>query len=243
MVSNRFWKGIIIPSLRRVREVLVMLKRIKDRLFPIFCVDCGEEGIFCCKDCLDKIKKNEIIEIDFILKKQERAIYLDNLIALFDYKKNQEVQELIHLFKYEYCEELGDLWQELYGSLLKFEFNYDFIIPVPLHAKRKRERGFNQSEILASSLWQEFKTRGFKINLDIVNLKRVRYTSQQIHLGGREREKNLKDAFKWAGDSLKGKSILLIDDVYTTGTTLNESARVLKNVGAVRVDCLVLAKD
>jgi len=220
-----------------------MLKNIKDILFPIFCVDCGKEGSFCCKDCLDKIKKNELIEIDFRLKKQERAIYLDNLIALFDYKKNQEVQELIHLFKYEYCEELGDLWQELYRSLLKFDFEYDLIIPVPLHKKRQRERGFNQSEILADKLLKEFKMREFKTNLNILDLKRVRYTSQQIHLGGKEREKNLKDAFKWVGDSLKGKSILLIDDVYTTGTTLNESSKILKNRGASRVDCLVLAKD
>jgi len=225
------------------REVLIMLKIIKDTLFPIFCVDCGKEGTFCCKDCLGKIKKNELVEIDFRLKKQERAIYLDKLIALFDYKKNLEIQELIHLFKYEYCEELGDLWQDLYGSLLKFDFEYDLIIPIPLHKKRKRERGFNQSEILANKLLEEFKMRRYKTELNIVDLKRIRYTSQQIHLGGKEREKNLKNAFKWVGDSLLSKSILLIDDVYTTGTTLNESAKILKNRGATRVDCLVIAKD
>lgn len=220
-----------------------VIRKMKDTLFPIFCVGCNVEGTFCCRECLNKFKANKIIEIDFETNKQERAVYLDKLTALFNYKKYEDIQELIHLFKYEYCEELSSVWQELYQNLFDFKFDYDLIIPVPLHSRRKRERGFNQSEVLSLALLDGFKKRGSRTGINIKDLKRTRYTSQQIHLSGKDREKNLKDVFVWVGDSLEEKTILLIDDVYTTGATLNESAKVLKNRGSKRVDCLVLAKD
>ena len=220
-----------------------VIKIVKDILFPIFCVDCGVEGSFCCDDCLANFKQNKIIKIDFRLKKQVRAVYLDNLTALFDYKKNLYIQKLIHLFKYEYCEEVGDIWQNFYKMFLDFNTHYDFIIPVPLHQRRLKERGFNQSEVLANKLYEEFCIYNSKVILNTRDLKRIRYTTQQIHLGGEKRAENLQNAFAWSGGDLIGKKILLVDDVYTTGATLNESAKVLKNVGACQVDCLVLAKD
>jgi ComF family protein len=109
------------------------------------------------------------------------------------------------------------------------------IIPVPLHARRKRERGFNQSEIIAEIISEKL---GLTINQ---NLRRVIYTAQQAKLSGDERRKNLQGAFVWSGGQAPEK-VLLVDDVFTTGATMQECAKVLKNCGVKTVSCLVLAR-
>lgn len=111
-------------------------------------------------------------------------------------------------------------------------------IPVPLHPKRLRERGFNQSLLLARQV-----AKALKLELDYLSLRRVRHTSPQMALGMKERHENVKEAFEVAGrKTFKDRAILLIDDVATTGTTLNECAKALTAAGASEVFCLTLAK-
>ena len=115
---------------------------------------------------------------------------------------------------------------------------YDVIIPVPLHKKRLKERYFNQALLLvdkASYLNQ--------IKVDKYSLKRIKYTTPQVFLKGKERVKNVKGAFRVKNAyNIKDKTVLLVDDIYTTGATVNECSNVLRKAGALDVDVLTLAK-
>ena len=110
-------------------------------------------------------------------------------------------------------------------------------MPVPLHPRRLRQRGFNQSLVLArkaAGVW------GKKVSAE--SLKRLRWTTPQTDLSEKQRRKNVKGAFSCREETVRGKKILLIDDVYTSGSTVNECARVLKSQGALKVAVLTLAR-
>ncbi len=126
------------------------------------------------------------------------------------------------------------------GQLYKKEFfihfmkvplswEFDYVVPIPLHPKRMRERGYNQSEVLAKELCRLY---GFHLGLDFV--ERKRYTPKQANLGAADRRKSVKGAFI-ASSKSKDKSFLLVDDVRTTGGTLSECALALKKKGASHV--------
>jgi ComF family protein len=113
----------------------------------------------------------------------------------------------------------------------------DVMVPVPLHSTRRRERGFNQSEELARQL---AKYNGAEVLTEA--LQRVRPTPSQTRLNRKDRAQNIAGAFAQGAASVQGRRCLLIDDVYTTGATLNECARVLVQAGAVSVSCLAFAR-
>jgi ComF family protein len=117
-------------------------------------------------------------------------------------------------------------------------FQPEIIIPVPLHRQRLRKRGFNQALLLARAFYPE--------QLDLIDFKtleRHRYTEPQTSLSGKARRGNLKNAFRvTAGEKVTGKRVMLVDDVFTTGTTVNECAKVLKKAGAGEVQVLTLAR-
>lgn len=110
---------------------------------------------------------------------------------------------------------------------------YDFILPVPLSFKRLQERGYNQSLLI---LWGYL---GIKKPLNI--LQRIKHSRPQSELSGKERLENVKGAFK-AKKDFQNKSVLLLDDVMTTGVTLREASKELKKAGAQKVDLLVFAR-
>jgi len=152
------------------------------------------------------------------------------------------MRELIHKFKYAkekvLLDELADLlikrWLKTNSSLPPI----DLIIPAPLYHKKLKERGFNQSELLAERL---HKTLG--IPLELNNLIKIKLTPDQASLDSSARKKNLIDAFQVTNpQDIDGKNILLIDDVLTTGATASEIARTLKKNGAKDVYVLVLAR-
>ena len=151
------------------------------------------------------------------------------------------VMDAIHQFKYGsksgLSKFLGPLLARFAGKI--FQPSPDLLtMPVPLHPKRLRERGFNQSLLLARHVALQLGT-----TLDFLSLRRIRYTSPQTGLGKEERRKNVRNAFKLVHeDVVKGKTILLVDDVATTGNTLNECARTLKRSGSRDVFCLVFAR-
>jgi ComF family protein len=151
------------------------------------------------------------------------------------------VMAAIHQFKYagksHMAKSLGPILGEFAAKWLHSREGI-LTMPIPLHPKRLRERGFNQSLLLARHVGRELYTE-----LDFLSLRRVRYTKPQTGLGKEERRKNVRRAFELRGaQSVKGKTILLVDDVATTGNTLNECAKVLKRAGAEKVLCLVLAR-
>ena len=111
------------------------------------------------------------------------------------------------------------------------------LVPVPLHARRLRERGYNQSHLLAAALAERVS-----LPVDDSMLVRTRYTLPQVGLSAQERQENVRDAFACVSDSPAGKLVVLIDDVYTTGATLNACALALRDRGAWTVSALTLAR-
>jgi competence protein ComFC len=151
------------------------------------------------------------------------------------------IKEMLHYFKYNHKTNLGGT---LAGLMLDFIMEYrlpvgscDYIVPIPLSSARLREREFNQAHILASAL-----SGHLKLKLLGNNLERVRNTKSQADLDSIARWKNIRGAFKLKAPNLvKDKTILLIDDVLTTGATASEAAGALKNAGAGGVYVLTLA--
>lgn len=151
------------------------------------------------------------------------------------------LMEAIQRFKYNSETQLISPLGTLFSSFARewIPNPKDFLtIPVPLHRRRLRERGFNQSLSLAKVLASELGTP-----LDYLTLVRKRYTRSQTGLGKEERRKNVKDAFSVIYPNIiEDENIVLVDDVFTTGYTLNECARTLKRSGAITVICLTLAR-
>ncbi|MCX7735564.1 MAG: phosphoribosyltransferase family protein [Candidatus Kapabacteria bacterium] len=165
---------------------------------------------------------------------------ISNAIALFKVAQNSDYMKIIHSIKYYGFRRVGfQLGCEL-GKLIKNQLDesYDYIVPVPIHSARFRERGFNQAEILAKGIAQI-------LNVNVHNklIKRVRYTTTQTLLSGEERKTNVMNVFSGYNKNTKlnNEQILVVDDVLTTGSTINECAKTLLNIGARRVDIASLA--
>ena len=150
------------------------------------------------------------------------------------------LQGAIHRWKYEGKTHLTPFFAEWMAEGLNRYWerhSLDLLIPVPLHPRRLRERGFNQALLLAEEL-----RRRTGIPILKTTLKKKKPTLPQVNLTGVEREKGLKGAFYVTGrEELSEKRVLLIDDVYTTGATVNECSKELLKGGAERVDVLTLA--
>ncbi|HEX9911635.1 MAG TPA: ComF family protein [candidate division Zixibacteria bacterium] len=155
---------------------------------------------------------------------------MNRSLGLFD----PDYQTLLHHFKYKRKISLGKELGKRLGELLiqdKFLKDYDYLLPVPLHRSKERERGYNQSKILA----EEISELTFLPLLDKV-LMRKKNTRDQTNLNAEERERNVRGAFIVRDKLvLKGKRIILVDDVMTTGATLKECSRVLKEAGVKEV--------
>jgi ComF family protein len=147
----------------------------------------------------------------------------------------------IHEFKYgaksSFAKPLGLLLSSFARTWLETDKNL-LLMPVPLHPRRLRERGFNQSLLLAREV-----AKDLKVDLDFLSLQRIKYTKPQTELGSEERARNVRRAFQVSRrETVKKRSIVLVDDVATTGSTLNECARALKKAGCREVFCLTLAR-
>lgn len=155
------------------------------------------------------------------------------------------LRELIHLLKYEQVRPaatvLGRMLAEAIGDLpLSFMRGSIVTIPVPLYAKKARQRGFNQAELIARSGLKLLRS-GFELNVGA--LERCRETRSQIGLSRHQRRENMRGAFVVsAPDEIRGREVLLVDDVMTTGTTVSECARVLRRAGASKVYVATVAR-
>ncbi len=165
---------------------------------------------------------------------------ISNAIALFRVSHNSDYMKIIHSIKYYGFRKIGiQLGLEL-GKLIKNQFNqsYDLIVPVPIHSARLRERGFNQAEYIAKGISPML---GIKVHTKLI--KRFKYTTTQTILSAEERRSNVQNVFKGYNENTKlsDEIILLVDDVLTTGSTINECAKTLLNLGARRIDVATLA--
>lgn len=153
--------------------------------------------------------------------------------ALFSYAF--PVDALLQHYKYNNALYLSQTFGQLLAQKI-IDFDIDTIVPMPLHSIRLKERGFNQSLEIAKLV-----ARQFSMHVDIVSCQRVKNTPPQASLILKERTKNMKGAFECSAD-FTGKHIALIDDVMTTGASLDELAKTLKRAGAAKVSCYVLAR-
>src|SRR5438094_1567453 len=190
------------------------------RILPPFCHKCSEpfEGAitsaFTCANCA------------------HRTIHFDAAVAA--YRGRGIVREIIHEFKYGRQIHLRHLVARWLHAALDDErlrgSQFAIMVPVPLHATRLRERGFNQASLLAALLSAQTSISSKPV------LERIRYTTTQTALDRSERMENLHNAFRLRKNAdVRGLRVLLIDDVLTTGSTLSECARVLKRAGALSV--------
>jgi competence protein ComFC len=229
--------------------------RLLDLLFPIECISCGREDVWLCHDCLLKLPLGKNSECFFCGKANPLGFtcpgcavehHLDGVFVCADYS-NQVVSELIKKLKYSFARELGEVLGEIAEHyfkkiaaeerLKKINLSKFIITPIPLHKKRYNWRGFNQAEIIARQLAD-------KLSLEYEDLLvRVKNNPPQARLGGAERKNNITNCFAAADKNLiSGKKIILIDDVATTGSTLDEAAGILMSAGADKVWGLVIGK-
>jgi ComF family protein len=150
------------------------------------------------------------------------------------------LRELIHLLKYEKVRPaanvLGRMLAEIIAELEPaFGEAPVLVVPVPLHASVKRQRGFNQSELIArAAVKQSYVSNHLELDSDL--LERRRITQSQIGLSRHQRRENIRGAFTVSKpEKIAGREVLLIDDVFTTGTTVSECARILRRAGASKV--------
>lgn len=207
---------------------------ILDILFPEFCLICGREGSYLCRDCQS-------------LTPISSEIYqgTKNLAGLYWAAPygNFVVKKAINQFKYPpYIRELAKPLSFLIISHLLSAGNLDFsnfiLVPVPLHKKKLKKRGFNQAEELAKELSKFL--RAPVLNDVLVKIKK---TPAQAELKKEQREENIKGAFFCREPGLlQGRKILLVDDVFTTGSTMEEIARLLREAGAKQVWGAVVAR-
>ena len=191
-----------------------------------------------CTLCSEPFKSK--VEEDHLCEKclRKRPSY-DELRAPYLYE--EKIMNSIQLIKYSGKSYIVKSLGPLLGAFAKNWINDTkdtIIMPVPLHRKKLRQRGFNQSVLFVKAI-----SPVLEIEADFFTLIRTRYTESQTGLSLEQRRKNVKGAFDIRGNSdIRGKSVILVDDVATTGNTMNECARVLKKAGAEKVLGLTLAR-
>src|SRR6266446_5600425 len=225
-------------------------------LYPPVCTICGgnvRAGDYLCDQCEAKVVR---IVAPFCQKCSEpfegsitseftcancahRTIYFDAAVSA--YRGRGIVRQIIHEFKYGRQIHLRHLVARWLHAALDDErlrgSHFDVIVPVPLHPARQRERGFNQASLLAELISAQTSIPVKPL------LERIRYTTTQTALDRSERMENLHNAFRLRKNAdVRGLGMLLVDDVLTTGSTLNECARVLKHAGAFSVHATTAAR-
>lgn len=224
----------------------VWLRRGLDLFFPPRCVACSRIGTWLCDDCLASIEPvpepicprcgRSVLAQGLCGLCQRHPVQLKRIrsVGIHDGALRQAIHHLKYLRRREVADTLGRMlssyWQDA-------DLPADLVVPVPLHPSRQKERGYNQAGLLASVFADTAQ-----LPLDEAHLIRIRATPPQVGLGIKERKLNVKDAFCWTSAALEGISVLLIDDVCTTGATLEACATALQRGGAQSVSALTLAR-
>lgn len=217
-----------------------LLETVLDFIFPPTCGFCNKIGEgYLCKNC-----KRNIIHSDIYLNQldlyQDNHAFIDELFYLFSY--TGIIREKILQYKFEDKAYLANSIYEffmnnekLYGFLKK----YDIIIPIPISSLRKRERGYNQSELLSRKI-----SAMVDIPMETQVLKKEKHNQPQSSLTKQQRKENVKNVYKVQNElKISNKNVLLLDDVYTTGATMSECAKILKGAGCQSVGALTIARD
>ena len=234
-----------------------ILTAICDLIYPRECQCCGamvkgEQGLICweCRATFDVITDPFCSvcgdPVDGRVENVYQCSHCRRKVPSFDSARSAvryrgEVKKAIHKFKYSHQSCLGrDLAKWLVASYQTHYKNIDIdgVVSVPLYLRRQRERTYNQASLLAVELAKALRIPAF-----VRSVQRVRPTDSQVTMNARQRHKNVRNAFEVRDRAwVDGKRLLLIDDVMTTGATVGEVARVLKEAGAATVHVLTVAR-
>lgn len=228
-----------------------------DCLYPqgISCLNCGEElkeNGYLCQNCL-----NNFTIINNACKKCGNPVnaqtqYCDDCkgknrhfdLAISPYEYCGTAQSLIYKLKYNGERYIAKVFaQSLVDCFLKAKIkNIDFVTCVPLNEERKKERSYNQAEEIAKHFVEKLKEKGINLEEKYNIISRVKNTPTQTALTKRERQENLKGAFKLVCNKkeIENKNVLIIDDIFTTGATMEELSKVLKKARVKGVYCLTV---
>ncbi len=228
--------------------------------FPAFCLGCRREGTYLCPDCKATL---EISEYTYCLCNKHplrltpdaqnakcnrcKDKKLAGLYFALPYTEKFLTKRLIHQFKYKpYLKDLAkSLADILVTHFVVTKNNTDAVwagsvlVPVPLQKKKLKSRGYNQAEVLANEL-----SRALQVPVAAHNLVKIKETLPQMKLSAKKRQENLQGAFLVKNPKeLEGKKIFLVDDVYTTGSTMEECTRVLRQAGASQIWGITIARE
>lgn len=236
-----------------MNKIFKIQEKIINLIYPQTCGICGKiNHKAICSKCNIQLKKQEKIGILTKEELKENSLeiekHFEELMYIFKYEG--QIRELILDYKFN---EKSYMYKTFVNFLLKnkkiFENikKYDKIIPVPISKKRYKERGYNQSLLIAKEISMQMSCEtNNNIKLELVNncLIKTKNIIEQSKLNKEDRQHNIQGVYTLKnGSILTNKSILLIDDIYTTGSTVNECSRILQQVKPKKIGVLVLAKD
>lgn len=219
-----------------------------DACFPITCVVCRREGDWLCADHRDQISLRQHHECPICRQHQPTPYacqwcasksYLDQLWVIADY--DQVIKSFVHAFKYQLASEAISALQPIVTTAERPGWDNEAVLmPLPLHPRRQRERGFNQAQLIANLIGEVTSN---KVIDPLV--RRTIYRAHQAGLSAQQRRANIGDDFIIDVDKIKidpDRRIIIVDDVYTTGATMQAVAKVLKMNGFSKVSGVVLAR-
>ena len=214
-----------------------MIDFILDLIYPNVCGFCGKiNNESLCNECEEKINPKLVCNID----KYEDKFFSEHLY-LFKYEEN--IRKSILEYKFNDKDYLYKTFSKIIiknEKICGFLIKYYIIIPVPIHKKRFNVRGYNQSELIAKEIAKNIKSIKFENNI----LFKIQNTNPQSTLNKLDRSINAQNAYSIKNsERFKNKNILLLDDIYTTGSTVNECSRILKLNNSKDIGIITLAKD
>ena len=212
------------------------LNTILNLVFPINCICCGKNNVNLCIKCMSSFPEAERESLEWVF-------------PLYDYR-HPPVKKAIRLLKYKGKREFAKIFAEIiYGRIMEElsdfiifnNFQKPILMPIPLSKKRIRERGFNQTSLICAELVKLDKNQNFILEKNI--LTKIKNGEHQANIENRqERLKNIVGSFSVKNpESIKGGNIILIDDVTTTGATLNEAKKTLRKAGAKKIIAFAVA--
>jgi ComF family protein len=232
----------VLPHITNLKRVAL------DLFFPPWCIGCGREGQYICNACREKLPLisppvcarcgRSLTEQNTCPSCIEGPVTIDGIRAPFLFQG--VIRKAIHELKYRNLKAIAPLLAGfLHDYLLQYPIPGDVLVPVPIHPKRLRERGYNQSSLIARELGRR---NGLPVIEDCL-VRRINTPPQVRTISAVERRKNIAGAFTCSNDRLEGKQVILVDDVSTSGATLNTCAEALKPSGAASVWGLTIALE
>lgn len=242
---------------RKIKNILAFLL---DAIFPPMCVSCGartEKQRILCGNCEKRIEINTSFSCPncggrLTKMKNECHPKAGYVLGSACSYKNNVIRGLIHALKYNRVTKAAEILAEILSSYTKhlterypeFKVNDFIVLPMPLHGKKERKRGFNQSFLVLKSFNELSDGCGSYLDVNCNLVKRKKNTPSQTKCKSKkERIAHMSGAFVVEDDEkIRGRNIIIFDDVFTSGATMNELVRAVKNAGAKKVIALVMAK-